>query len=254
VEIFADLETKKQRANDLTRQLNELVAQQMSYGKPTSSADIDSLKSQVQRAGGELHEAQVRVNDILAPKREKAVSERTAAQARVEQYLRQQLGTGKLIARGIPNDAPPHDNEQIIIKPAQWQYLRLSISTADATDNKGTVFKGVEIGKSKKRPDYHKRGLCGQRRESRLNVAPAPTLQRREFSRTLLTRHFYAAEWRATRFIRRSGTNRGRVASSALRADRRDDKAVLRARSRPFRRRLGVPLQMPRLFRLRTER
>ena len=152
-EIFADRETKKQRVNDLTHQLNELVAQQISYGKPPSSADIDALRLQVQRAAGELHDAQGRVNEYIEPKRQKALSERTSAQARIEKYLRQQLGTGKLIARGIPNDAPPHDNEQIIIKPAQWQYLRLSISTADATDNKGTVFKGVEIGTSKKLPD-----------------------------------------------------------------------------------------------------
>jgi len=152
-EILQDLKSKRQRVNDLTHQLNELIAQQQSYGKPTSSADIDSLKLQVQRAGGELHDAQARANEYIVPTTQKAVTDRAEAQARVEQYLRQQLGTGKLIARGIPNDAPPHDNEQIIIKPAQWQYLRLSISTADATDNKGTVFKGVEIGKSKKRPD-----------------------------------------------------------------------------------------------------
>jgi hypothetical protein len=154
-EMLQDLESKRQRVNDLTHQLQKLAAQQLAYGKPPSaSADFDPLKLQEQIAGAELTEAQLRVNDVIGPKADKAVSERTAAQAHVEQYLRQQLGTGKLIARGIPNDAPPHDNEQIIIKPAQWQYLRLSISTADATDNKGgTVFKGVEIGKSKKRPD-----------------------------------------------------------------------------------------------------
>jgi hypothetical protein len=151
-EMWQDLESKRQRVNDLTHQLNNLAAQQLAYGKPPSaSADYDSLKLQAQRAGGELAEVQVRVNDYIVPKTEKAVSERTAARARVEQYLvRELLAPGKLIARGIPNEAPPHDNEQIIIKPAQWQYLRLSISTGDATDDKGlTVFKGVEIGKPK---------------------------------------------------------------------------------------------------------
>jgi hypothetical protein len=148
-EMLQDLESKRQRVNDLTHQRDELVAQQLSYGKPPSSSDIDSLKSQVLRAGGELREAQVRANEYIVPTLQKAVSERTTAQARVEQYLRQQLGTGKLIARGIPNEAPPHHNEQIVIKPAQWQYLRLSISTADAWDDKGKVFKGVEIERPK---------------------------------------------------------------------------------------------------------
>jgi hypothetical protein len=69
---------------------------------------------------------------------------------RVEEYISSELlAKGKLIARGIPNEAPPHDNEQIDIKPAQWQYLRFTVS-GDALDSKGaTVFKGLEIGKPK---------------------------------------------------------------------------------------------------------
>ena len=92
---------------------------------------------------------------------QKASDERNAAEVRIEQQIsRELLAKGKLIARGIPNEAPPHDNEQVMIKPAQWQYLLLSVSlrvgafgyrqAGDAVDSKGaTVFKGVEVGRPK---------------------------------------------------------------------------------------------------------
>jgi hypothetical protein len=165
-EMLQDVETKKHRLDDLTHQREELAAQQLGYGKnpPSPSANTTGLTLEVQRAQRELNEAQAQVDKYIDPKEEKASNERnnflnerneainkgTETQAHIEQYLvRELLATGKLIARGIPNEAPPHDNEQVIIKPAQWQYLRLSVSTADATDDKGTVYKGVEIGKPK---------------------------------------------------------------------------------------------------------
>jgi hypothetical protein len=108
-DMFQDWETKKQTEDDLTRQLNDLAAQQLSMGDspPSSSADLTSLRLRVQRAS----------------------NERNAAEARIEQYIsRELLAKGTLIARGIPNEAPPHDNEQITIKPGQWQYLVLIVS------------------------------------------------------------------------------------------------------------------------------
>jgi hypothetical protein len=164
-EMLQDVETKKHRLDDLIHQREELAAQQLGYGKnpPSPSADIGELNLEVQRAQRELTEAEARVSKYVDPMAVKATNERNKAEhkineaigernettARVEQYLVSELlAPGKLIARGIPNEAPPHDNEQIIIKPAQWQYLRLSISTGEAADDKGTVvFKGVEIGK-----------------------------------------------------------------------------------------------------------
>jgi hypothetical protein len=141
-DMFQDWQIKKQTEDDLTRQLNDLSAQQLGVGAspPSPSADLSSLRLKVQRAQ----------------------NERGAAEDRIVQYLsRELLATGKLVARGIPNEAPPHDNEQITIKPAQWQYLLLTLSqparalysgrqAGDAVDYKGTtVFKGVEIGRPK---------------------------------------------------------------------------------------------------------
>jgi hypothetical protein len=141
-DMFQDWQIKKRAEDDLTRELNDLAAQQLGVGaSPRSpSADLGSLQLKVQRAQ----------------------NERGAAEQRIEQYLsRELLATGKLVARGIPNEAPPHENEQITIKPAQWQYLLLTLSqparaaysgrqAGDAVDYKGTtVFKGVEIGRPK---------------------------------------------------------------------------------------------------------
>jgi hypothetical protein len=140
-EMFQEWETKKQTEDDLTRQLQKLADQQLGVGElpPSASADPTSLRLKVQKAS----------------------NERNAMEVGIEEYIsRELLAKGKLIARGIPNEAPPHDNEQIIIKPGQWQYLRLSISSrvggfgnrqaGDAVDSKGaTVFKGVEIGRPK---------------------------------------------------------------------------------------------------------
>ena len=141
-EMFEDWETKKQTEDDLTHQLQKLAAQQLGVGdKPPSPSGIPaSFRLAVQKAG----------------------NERNAAEVRIEEYIRSELlAKGKLIARGIPNEAPPHDNEQIDIKPAQWQYLLLSVSTraggwgyrraGDAVDGTSgaTVFKGVEIGRPK---------------------------------------------------------------------------------------------------------
>lgn len=154
-EMLEEVETKKHTVDDLIHQVQELAAQQLGYGNnPLSpSADIGELKLKQQRAERELAEAQQRVNDYVSryitPKVYGVNSERNAAKERVEQFLREKLATGKLVARGIPNEAPPHENEQIIIRPSQWQYLQLSISTGNVTDDKGTVFKGVEIGKPK---------------------------------------------------------------------------------------------------------
>jgi hypothetical protein len=154
-EMLQDVETAKHKVEDLSHQLNEQSAQQLDYAEkpPSPPANIGELPLQlrVQRAQREQTEAEARVSAYFDPKVNKAVNDRIAAEARVDQYLRQLLATGKIIARGIPNEAPPHDNEQIIIKPAQWQYLRISISTGDATDtNKvGPVFRGVEIGRPK---------------------------------------------------------------------------------------------------------
>jgi hypothetical protein len=140
-EMFQNWETKKQTEDDLTHQRQKLAAQQLGVGKtpPSASADPTTLGLKVQKAS----------------------NERNAAEVCIEEYIsRELLAKGKLLARGIPNKAPPHDNEQIIIKPAQWQYLRLSVSpragafglrqAGDAVDSKGaTVFKGVEIGRPK---------------------------------------------------------------------------------------------------------
>jgi hypothetical protein len=130
-DMFQDWETKKQTADDLTGQLQKLSALQLGVGDnpPSSSVDPTSLRLKAQKAGNDSN----------------------ASQYRIEQYIDLDvLAKGKLTARGIPNEAPPHDNEPIIIKPAQWQYLRISISSGDATDSKGaTVFKGVEIEKPK---------------------------------------------------------------------------------------------------------
>jgi hypothetical protein len=139
--MFEDWETKKQMEDDLTHQLQKLAAQQLGVGdKPPSPSGIPaSLQLAVQKAG----------------------NERNAAEVRIEQHIsRELLAKGKLISRGIPNEAPPHDNEQVMIKPAQWQYILLSVSprvgafgyrrAGDAVDSKGaTVFKGVEVGKPK---------------------------------------------------------------------------------------------------------
>ena len=68
----------------------------------------------------------------------------------IEHYIATQLAQGKWIARGIPNEAP-HDNEQIIIKLAQWQHLKFFLS-GDAKDPNirgGIAFKGVEISSPK---------------------------------------------------------------------------------------------------------
>jgi hypothetical protein len=92
---------------------------------------------------------------------QKASNERNAVEVRIEQYISLELlGKGKLIARGIPNEAPPHDNEQIVIKPAQWQYLRLSVSSraggfgdrqaGDAVDSKGATVQGRGDWKGKR--------------------------------------------------------------------------------------------------------
>jgi hypothetical protein len=154
-EMLQDVETKKHKVEDLSHQLEVLSAQQLGYGEkpPSPSTNIGGppLQLRVQKAQRELTEAEARVSAYFDPKVNKAVNDRIAAEARVDQYIRQLLATGKLIARGIPNESPPHDNEQVIIKPAQWQYLRLSISNGDATDTGkvGTVFKGVEIGRPK---------------------------------------------------------------------------------------------------------
>jgi hypothetical protein len=150
-EMLQDVERKKHRLDDLSNQLHELAAQQLGYGEksPSPSGNVGvPLQLQVQKAQYELSKAQDRINEYLDPKRAKAMSDRSSAEARAEQYIREMLSRGKLIARGIPNEAPPHDNEQIVIKPAQWQYLRLSIASGDAADDKGTtIFKGVEIGR-----------------------------------------------------------------------------------------------------------
>jgi hypothetical protein len=140
-EMFQEWETKQQTEDDVTHQLQKLAAQQLGVGEtpPSASADSTSLILKVQKAS----------------------NERNAMEVRIEEYIsRELLAKGKLIARGIPNESPPHDNEQIIIKPGQWQYLRLSVSSrtgrvgnrqaGDAVDSKGvTVFKGVEIGRPK---------------------------------------------------------------------------------------------------------
>jgi hypothetical protein len=141
-DMFQDWLAKKQTEDDLTRQLNDLAAQQLGVGEspPSPSADTGSLRLRVQRAS----------------------NERYAAEDRIEKYIsRELLAKGTLIARGIPNEAPLHDNEQITIKPAQWQYLVLIVSqparafsgkqAGDAVDSRtgATVFKGIEIGRPK---------------------------------------------------------------------------------------------------------
>jgi hypothetical protein len=57
------------------------------------------------------------------------------------------LAKGELIAKGIPNEAPPHDNNLVTIQPAQWQYLLFSVD-GRALNSKGET-KGLEISKSK---------------------------------------------------------------------------------------------------------
>jgi hypothetical protein len=130
-EWFQDWKTKQQTANDLIRQREKRAADQLGVGEnPPSSSGIDST---------------------FLLKVQKAEDDRNSSQYRIEEYIRLDLlAKGKLIARGITNEAAPHDNDQILIKPAQWQYLRLLISSGDAIDIKGTtVFKGIEIGRPK---------------------------------------------------------------------------------------------------------
>lgn len=73
-------------------------------------------------------------------------------QERIEVHIHDMLAQGELIARGIPNEAPPHGNKPIKIEPPQWQYLTFS-ADGRALDSKGeTVFKALEIGKAKGHP------------------------------------------------------------------------------------------------------
>jgi len=77
--MFQDWQTKKQTEDDLTRQLNDLAAQQLGVGEspPSPSADLTSPRLKVQRAQ----------------------NERGAAEDRIEKYIsRELLATGKLIA------------------------------------------------------------------------------------------------------------------------------------------------------------
>jgi len=85
-EMFEDWETKKQTEDDLTHQLQKLAAQQLGVGeKPPSPSGIPaSLRLAVQKAG----------------------NERNAAEVRIEQHISRELAKGKLISRGIPNEAP----------------------------------------------------------------------------------------------------------------------------------------------------
>jgi hypothetical protein len=133
-EMFQDWETKKQAVGDLVDQREKLAVQldTQHLGPLSASPDYVSLELKIQKASTELR----------------------TTQTRIEQYInRDLLAEGKFIARGFPNEAPPHDNEQIIIKPAQWQYLRIYFdnrgNAVDVTTTPKIVFKGVEIGKPK---------------------------------------------------------------------------------------------------------
>ena len=46
------------------------------------------------------------------------------AEGRVRELLISSLVEGRLIARGIPTGLAPRENDQVVIKPAQWQFLQ----------------------------------------------------------------------------------------------------------------------------------
>jgi len=123
-EWLEDWETKKQMENDLTRKLQKLSSGYLlgENPQPSSSLKLDVQKAQIARA---------------------------MRQELIEVHIHAMLAQGELLARGIPNEAPPHDNKPIEIRPPQWQYLTFSVE-GQALDSKGeTVYKGLEIGKAK---------------------------------------------------------------------------------------------------------
>jgi hypothetical protein len=123
-EWLREWETKKQTENDLTHKLQMQSSGFLLGDNPQPSS---SLKLDVQRAQ-------------LA---------RGMQQQIIEVHIHDMLAQGELIARGIPNEAPPHDTKPIKIQPAQWQYLLFS-ADGRALDSKGeTVYKALEIGKAK---------------------------------------------------------------------------------------------------------
>ena len=63
--------------------------------------------------------------------------------------IQTRLLTGEILARGMPKEASPHDTKPINLQPAQWQYLLFSVD-GRALDSKGeTVYKALEIGRSR---------------------------------------------------------------------------------------------------------
>ena len=94
--MFEDWETTKQTEDDPTHQLEKLAAQQLGVKPPSPSGIPTSLRLAVQKAS----------------------NERNAAEVRIEEYISSELlAKGKLIARGIPNEAPHTTMNRSISNP-----------------------------------------------------------------------------------------------------------------------------------------
>jgi len=129
--MFQEWKMRQRNEAAINDQLNELGAEQAEHrvDASTYSMKFNSLETKIRTA----------------------INERVESERQIEQYVAKQLADGKWRARGIPNEAPPHDNDQIVIKPAQWQYLQFTLygGAIDPNRGPGAAFKGVEISRPK---------------------------------------------------------------------------------------------------------
>jgi hypothetical protein len=143
-------------ASDVTTVAKAVVPDEMFQEWQKRQHNAAEARDQIKQLADELATQNISIYTsteykALMGKGGEASSDENLSFQQIERYITGELAQGKWLARGIPNEAPLHDNEQIMIKPAQWQYLRLSLSGGDAIDRKSNdvVYKGVEIGRPK---------------------------------------------------------------------------------------------------------
>jgi hypothetical protein len=144
-DLVRDWHTKMETETRLNKERNEVVItiNQKSKPPPNISPDAELLGLEDKKTTLELELGE-------------AQTQRTDAENRVREQLIAALVTGKLIAHGIPTGTGPGENEQVTIKPAQWQYLNFQYVHAHQgfyaardfrTADNNIGYDGLEIGK-----------------------------------------------------------------------------------------------------------
>jgi hypothetical protein len=154
--FLTNLQTKWLLASDETT-IKAVVPDKMFQEWKMRQRSEAAINDQLNKLGAEQAEHRVDAStysmefNSLETKIRTAINERVASEQQIDQYIAKQLADGKWLARGIPNEAPPHDNDQIVIKPAQWQYLQFTVhgDAIDPNRSPGAAFKGVEISMPK---------------------------------------------------------------------------------------------------------